>query len=107
MALSTFLHLKRLQWVGHTGRMDDPCVPQKVMGCFRGKNPMRRPTGRWEDAVWMDAEDLRFESEWSENRMMMMIIIIIIMGKEEKGAGEKKSSQYLLSTDNTLCIRSH
>jgi len=56
MELLTFLHLKRLQWVGQTGRMDDPCIPKKVMVCFKGKNPMGRPAGRSEDAVWRNVE---------------------------------------------------
>jgi hypothetical protein len=51
MALLTFLLLKKLQRTHHTGRMDDPCIPTKIMVCFRGKNPMGGPTGRSEHVV--------------------------------------------------------
>jgi len=94
MALLTFCTLKRLQWDGHTGRMDDPRIPKRVMVCCRAKNPMGRPTGRSEDAVWRYAEDclhtliwtavarqqveeLRFGSQWPEHRMMMTTMMII------------------------------
>ena len=44
VALSTFLHLKRLQWADHIARMDDSPIPKKVMD-------MLEEEGFWESLV--------------------------------------------------------
>jgi len=37
---------------GHKARMDNPCIPKKVMGvCLGGRRPVEKPGSRWEDAV--------------------------------------------------------
>jgi len=59
VALSTFLHLKKLQFASPVVRVDDSCVTKKVMeGCFGGRRPVRKLRDSWEDAVGRDAVDL-------------------------------------------------
>jgi len=62
--LQTFLQRKRLQWASHMVRLDNSCVPKKVMGgFFRGRRPVESPRGRWEDAIDMLGTQLEGSSK--------------------------------------------
>jgi hypothetical protein len=65
VALSTFLCLKRLQWAGHTVRVDDPRTARKATeGGFGGRRTVGMPGGRQKNAVWRDAVDLLHIRYW-------------------------------------------
>jgi hypothetical protein len=43
VALSSYIHLKRLMWAGHIVRMKQHRIPKKVLGsCFGGGRPVVR-----------------------------------------------------------------
>jgi hypothetical protein len=59
VALSAFLHMKKLRLASHVVRVDDPCITKKVMeGCFGRRRPVGKLRDRWEDAIGRDAIDL-------------------------------------------------
>jgi hypothetical protein len=75
VALPTYISLNRLMWAGHVVRMEQHCIPKKVLGrCFGGRRPVVRPRNRWEDVIQRDAANLlrilnwkaaaRDEEEW-------------------------------------------
>jgi hypothetical protein len=65
VALSTYICLKRLMWVGHVVRMEEHRIPKKVLGsCFGGGRLVGRPRNRWEDAIQMDADSLLRIRNW-------------------------------------------
>jgi hypothetical protein len=50
--VSVFIRLRRLQSAGHVIRMNDECIPKKVLQqTIYGKRAVGKPRKRWEDAV--------------------------------------------------------
>jgi len=44
--------MERLKWVGHVVRIEDHCIPKRVLGgSFKGKRLVGKPHSRWEDSV--------------------------------------------------------
>jgi hypothetical protein len=65
VALSTYIHLKRLMWAGHVVRMEQHRIPKKVLGsCFGGGRPVGRSRNRWEDVIQRDAANLLQIPNW-------------------------------------------
>jgi len=53
------IKIRRLEWVGHTIRMDEERIPKKVLnGNFHTTRPVGRPRTRWENVVQRDALQL-------------------------------------------------
>jgi hypothetical protein len=96
--LSVVIRIARLRWVGHVARMDENCMPRRLMYVQpEGLRKVGRQHTRWRDEVGKDARMLRLRSwrvtamnreEWrkllKETKtvrvvvpMMMMMMIII------------------------------
>jgi hypothetical protein len=65
-------------WAGHVVRMEQHCIPKKVIGsCFGGRRPVGRPRNRWKNVIQRDAANLlrirnwkavaRDKQEWRKN----------------------------------------
>jgi hypothetical protein len=65
-------------WAGYVVRMEQHCIPKKVIGsCFGGRKPVERPRNRWKDVIQRDAANLlrirnwkavaRDKEEWRKN----------------------------------------
>jgi hypothetical protein len=51
-----YIQIERLKWVGHIVRIEDHCIPKRVLrGRVKGKRLVGRPHSRWEDSVQEDA----------------------------------------------------
>ena len=56
---------KRLQWLGHLGRMEDDRLPKKVLfGEMRKKRACHGPKKRWRDQMSGDLLALGMKEEW-------------------------------------------
>jgi len=56
ISVSTFIRVKRLQWVGHVARMGSERLPRTIMYSRpEGNRPVGRPRLRWHDQVATDA----------------------------------------------------
>jgi hypothetical protein len=65
LEISEVIRFKWLQWAGHVIRMEEHRIPKKTMQVqFGGRRTVGRPRGRWEDAVWVDAERLLGIRHW-------------------------------------------
>lgn len=60
------VRLQRLQWAGHVQRMNDDCMPKRVMNARRvdGARLRGRPRARWESSIYADAEQLLGFQDW-------------------------------------------
>jgi hypothetical protein len=63
--LSVVTRIARLRWAGHVARMDDNCMPRKLI-CVQpeGVRKVERPRARWRDEVGKDARMLGLRSRW-------------------------------------------
>ena len=56
---------RRLQWLGHLGRMEDERLPKQVVfGELRKKRPCHGVKKRWRDQVSKDLEAIGLRDDW-------------------------------------------
>ena len=56
---------RRLQWLGHLGRMEDDRLPKKVLfGELRKKRACHGPKKRWRDQMSGDLQAMRMKEGW-------------------------------------------
>jgi hypothetical protein len=60
------IRIVRLRWAGHVARMDENCMPRRLM-CVQpeGLRKVGRPRDRWRDEVEKDARMLGLRSWWA------------------------------------------
>jgi hypothetical protein len=64
--LSVLIIIARLRWAGHVARMDENCMPRRMMYVQpEGLRQMGRPRARWRDEVGMEAGMLELRSWWT------------------------------------------
>jgi hypothetical protein len=64
--LSAVIRIARLRWAGHVARMDENCMPRRLMYVQpEGVRKVGRPRARWRDEVGNDARMLRLRSWWT------------------------------------------
>jgi hypothetical protein len=57
--LSVVIRIARLRWAGHVARMDENCMPWRLMYVqSEGLRKVGRPRDRWRDEVEKDARML-------------------------------------------------
>jgi hypothetical protein len=64
--LSVVIRIARLRWAGHVARMDENCMPRRLM--YVQPEELRkvgRPRARWEDEFGKDARMLGLRSWWA------------------------------------------
>jgi hypothetical protein len=64
--LSVIIRVARLRWAGHVARMDENCMPRRLM-CVQPERLRKvgRPRSRWRDEVGKYARMLGLRSWWS------------------------------------------
>jgi hypothetical protein len=61
--LSLVIRIARLRWAGHVARMDENCMPRRLMFVQpEGLRKVRRQRARWRDEVGKDARMLGLRS---------------------------------------------
>jgi hypothetical protein len=64
--LSVLIIIARLRWAGHVARMDENCMPRRMMYVQpEGLRKMGRPRARWGDEVGKEARMLELRSWWA------------------------------------------
>jgi hypothetical protein len=60
------IRIARLRWAGHVARMDENCMPRRLMYVQpEGLRKMRRQRARWRDEVEKEARMLGLRSWWA------------------------------------------
>jgi hypothetical protein len=64
--LSVVIRIARLRWAGHVARMDENCMPRRLIYVQpEGVRKVGRPRARWRDEVGKDARMLELRSWWA------------------------------------------
>jgi hypothetical protein len=60
------IRITRLQWAGHVARMDENCMPRRLMYVqMEGLRKVGRPRARWRDEVRKDVRMLGLSTWWA------------------------------------------
>jgi hypothetical protein len=65
------IRIARLQWAGHVARMDENCMPTRLMYVqLEGLRKVGKPCARWRDEVGKDARIKELVGNCHESRRM-------------------------------------
>jgi hypothetical protein len=64
--LSVVIRISRLRWAGHVTRMDENCMPRRLMYVQpEGLRKVGRPRAKWRDEVGKDVRMLGLRNWWA------------------------------------------
>jgi hypothetical protein len=80
------IKIRRLEWAGHTIRMEEVRAPKKVLnGNFHTTKPVGRPRTRWADVVQRDSLQLLGTRGWRRGANREELRRLVREAKARKG----------------------